>query len=145
MTLPDIKAAFITELRAQTDITALTSTRIGSVHRKAWGAEPGYMILVKLNGSPTAAEWQEIGFQATRLDVEFYGSDPDSANHLWQVAHPLIVPTPGAAKLHAFTRENCRVVKVDQEAGPFEILDPVTKLYFTFMSYVAIWAEIAVA
>lgn len=145
MAVADVKAAIIEEMLTIDDITDLADDRIGSVHRRSWGIEPGYMILVRLNGSPGEADWRPVGFQATRLDMEFYGATPDAANELWQAAHPTLCPVQGQARLKGFTRAGCRVVGIDKEAGPFEVIDQITKLPFTFASYVAVWAEIPVS
>lgn len=144
MAMSDIKAAFISRLISQSAVNTLTGGKIGSVQRGSYGAEPGYMILIRLAGSPGEEQWYEVGFQTTRLDCEFYGPTPDLATNLWRVAHPTICPQQGASGLHGFTAENCRVVSVEKEAGPIELIDPDTNLYFTFVSYVATWAEVSV-
>lgn len=144
MALPDIKAAVIEHLLASSDITALVSTRIGSVQREAWGAEPGPFVLVRVNGSPGLGNWKEVGFQVTRLDFEFHAMSPDEATQVWRTVHPVICPQQGASQKWAFTISNCRVVYMEQESGPFEILDPTTDQYFTGAAYIAVWAEVAV-
>lgn len=145
MALPDIKAAIIEKLLAEPVVTAVSSN-IGSVHRQSWGAEPEYMLLLRLAGTPGDDNWYEIGFHSTRIDMAFHAATPDLAMGFWRTVHPVICPDQSDSTLrHAFNAENCRVIWMEKEAGPFEIMDPVTNREFVEVSYVVVWAGLPLA
>lgn len=141
MSMPDIKAATITHMLAVSAISAQT-TRIGSVHRTVWGAEPGKFILIRIAGNTDETNWYEFGYQKTRMDMEFYGATPEDAFELWRTVHPELCPRQGSGQFR-FVSENCKVVGLEKESGPFELIDDVTELPFVSATYVALWSEIA--
>lgn len=140
MATPDVKAAVIAKMLTISVITALT-TRIGSVHRTVWGAEPGHFILIRIAGDTDYLTWSEVQYQKTRLDMEFYGVSPEDAYELWRTVHPALCPRQGSGT-HRFIASNCSVVGLEKESGPFELIDDLTQLPFIAASYLALWSEV---
>lgn len=141
LALPDLPGAINSFLRAQTEITALTSTRISTVRQESWTL-PGYAILIQ-PGRGGPGEVDDGLLMAERVDLWCYGPDARTAHALWRQVHPILCPRVG---LHnGFTAASTRVLKVELEGGPLRLVDPDEGWSYTVASYVFVYLPEAVS
>lgn len=136
---PDIIAAVLAQLRASTEITALTSTRITSRLQPSWANMPTYGVIVRPAGGPPGKE--QLNLMVTRIDVFCYGETEAKAAELWRQLDAVLCP--GQERLSRFTQTiggvKCRVGNVSRESMPISGVEPQTKWPRTTASYLLTW------
>lgn len=136
---PDELAAVLDQLRASTDITALTSTRITARLQPSWTGMPTYALIVRRAGGPPGK--RQINIMKTRLDVFAYGATEALSVALWRQVDAVFCP--GQERQVSFIRGGCRVYSVDPESAPSSGLEPGTEWPRTTASYVISWCGVA--
>lgn len=135
--LPDLAGSITAFLRAQSEITALTSTRISTARN--WTL-PNYAVLIQ-PGRGGPGEVLGGVLLAERVDLWFYGpGDKQStqamnAHALWRQVHPILCP-PVGVRTSGFEAASTRVLKVELEGGPLRLVDPDENWAYTVVSYV---------
>lgn len=139
---PDLLGACIAHLRASSDITALTSTRISAALGTAWAMPTHAIVLNIAGGLPLPGATPR---KRTRIDARCYGSTPFEAMRLWRQFDA--VWCPGQERVVQFRRtvggQVCGVGSVDPEGGPTALIEPGTEWPFVLSSYLVSWMGVA--
>ena len=122
--LPDILGAIVARLRAVTEITALTSTRISPVRQESWNPMPRHAIWVDGPKGMGPFGSDNLPLETVRVDLNCFGSTDYEAGRLWRTMHSAICPYQGAAT--QFVAAGVRVSNVQRESGPIRFTDSDT-------------------
>lgn len=140
---PDVIGAVVKQLRASSDITALTSTRITARLQPTWAAMPTYAILVRPAGGPPGKP--QINLMVTRIDVFCYGETEAKAAKLWRQFDAVFCPGQERVVQFAQTVDGavCKVGSVDRESMPVSGIEPETNWPRTTASYLVTWMGVS--
>lgn len=117
---PDLKGAFLAWAQAQSAITAICATaNIRGTLPTALNMPTFYLTAAKSGGY---GSMRSVPIDRHRLDVWCYGSTPYEALRLARTVHSLLIPVSrvGGGGIVGFESAGCRVLDVQDEAGPRE-------------------------
>lgn len=136
---PDLIGALIARLRAVTEVTALTSTRISAALQDAWNM-PTHAVLLRAVGGPPGD--RQANILVTRLDVFCYGSTPLEAMRLWRLVDPAL--SPDQSVVSSFTQTvggvRCRVYDIVPERLASSDVEPDTGWPRVSATYLVRWS-----
>lgn len=147
----DILAAITARLRTFTEITNLTSTRIGGEIGEAWFSGPAatYAVRLRRTGGPVDLDQRTAGIARARLDCWCYGSSAKTANDLLSLVLAALCPVQGAASgngsfIQTLTGgSKVRVYAIAPEVEPISDREPDTGYRFAWCPLVATWGVLA--
>jgi hypothetical protein len=139
---PDLLGAIIARLRAEADLTALTSARISGQLQDSW-AMPVHAVLVRLAGGGPGKP--HLAFKEQRVDVFCFGSTGFEATKVWRQLDAVF--NPGQERQCSFIQSvggvNCRVYSVVPEREPSSEIEPDSGWPRVSASYLVRWSGIA--
>ncbi len=144
----DILAAVTARLRTFSEITALTSTRIGGELGSDWftGANAQHAIWLRRTGGPVDIEDWLIGIQRSRLDCWCYGSSAKAANDIMSLVLAALAPEQaGGAGSFIQTLTGgarVRVYNVIPETGVISNREPDTGYRYAWCPLMVTWGVI---
>lgn len=137
---PDLLGALIARLRATTEITALTSTRISGELQDAW-TMPTHAVTLRRSGGPPGDYLGGIWY--SRIDVTAYGSTRREATRLLDIVLPALCPLQGPPG-GSFIQSAVRVYDIAPEAEMIADTEPDTGWPFAWMPLVVSWCGVPV-
>lgn len=123
---PDVLGGLFGYLRACTDITALTSDRIGDEVKDAWAfAEKKAKYAIVIPGRRGGSEDLDPPLERCRFDVFCYGPNKLSAATLMNIVLGYLCPRDG--QRNGFIGTHVAVTEIALEGGPNDLIEPDTR------------------
>lgn len=138
---PDVIGAVIAHLRAVSELTALTSTRISGAKQDSWQLPSQRCLWVDgPKGAPLVAS-QGIPLWSMRIDFNAYGPTGLEAMKVWNVLDAALIPDQGDSA--QFSGTGVRVINVSHESGPFRVVEPETGHNVVLATYLFAYQAVA--
>lgn len=139
---PDVLGGLFGYLRACSDITALTSTRIADEVKDEWAfAEKKAKYAVVIPGRRGGSEDLDPPLERCRFDVFTYGPNKLSAATLMNVVLGYLCPKDGSA--NGFTGTHVRVNEIALEGGPNDLIEPDTRWAYSVATLMVTYDGVA--